>query len=215
MSGAIDPAMGPSKPGKPELILASASPRRREILDRLGLGFEVVPAPDHVEGDPARGEAPEAFAVRAARAKADAVAEGRRNAVVIAADTIVVVDGEVLGKPADPARAAAMLRRLAGRWHVVQTGVAIRAPEGAAASGVESTTVWFRTLSDDEIDAYVATGESIDKAGAYGIQGLGAALVERIDGCYFNVMGLPVVRLLEVLGEAGWMYSFPGVLRAG
>ncbi len=197
----------------PILVLASASPRRREILGRLGLEFEVLPAPDHVEGDPRPDEAAEAFVLRAARAKADAIAEGRRGVVVVAADTVVVVDGEILGKPAGEAEAAAMLRRLAGREHVVYTGVAVRDDRGGSGAGVESTTVRFRGLSDDEIDAYVATGESLDKAGAYGIQAYGATLVAAIDGCYFNVVGLPVVRLLEVLGDAGWIYAFPGALR--
>lgn len=196
----------------PTLVLASASPRRRDILERLGLEFAVLPAPDHVEGEPGPGEAPEAYAVRAARAKAHAVAEERPRAVVVAADTIVVIGAEILGKPAGEAEATAMLRRLAGREHVVHTGVAVRGPAGAAA-GVESTVVRFRGLSDPEILAYVATGEPLDKAGAYGIQGYGAALVEGIEGCYFNVMGLPVARLLVLLEDAGWRYLFPGRLR--
>lgn len=212
-SGEIDPGPGPHAPHAPRLLLASASPRRKEILERLGLDFDILPAPSHVEGEPEPDEAPETFAVRAARAKADAVAEERRGVVVVAADTIVVLDGEIMGKPADAAEAAKMLRRLAGRGHRVFTGVAVRGPGGGAASAVESTGVRFRGLSDPEIDAYVATGEPLDKAGAYGIQGYGATFVEGIDGCYFNVMGLPVVRLLEVLAETGWRYAFPGILR--
>ncbi|MBW3660446.1 MAG: Maf family protein [Gemmatimonadetes bacterium] len=197
----------------PALVLASGSPRRKAILGLLGLEFEVLPAPEHVEAPPESGEPPETFAVRTARAKADAVAEGRRSALVVGADTIVVIGGEILGKPAGPGEAAAMLRRLAGRENVVLTAVAVRGPDGIATSGIESTRVRFRGLSDPEIDAYVATGEPLDKAGAYGIQGYGAALVEGIEGCYFNVMGLPVVRLLSLLEEVGWAYEFPGRIR--
>lgn len=195
------------------LVLASASPRRRRVLEQLGLDFEVRPAPERVEGEWDGAEPPEAFVRRTAEAKATAVSGECPGSVVIAADTIVVLDDRVLGKPVDPEAARGMLLRLAGRGHVVETGVAVVAPGGAAV-GVEETEVGFRALDEDEIAAYVATGESLDKAGAYGIQGYGAALVEGVHGCYFNVMGLPVTRLLEVLRRAGYAYEFPGRLRA-
>lgn len=194
----------------PPLVLASGSPRRREILDRLGLEFEVVPAPDDVEGEWDGEEPPEAFARRAATAKADAVAAGRPDRLVVGADTIVVLDGRVLGKPADGAEARTILGRLAAREHVVHTGVAVLAPGPRRAAGVESTAVRFRGLTAAEIEAYVETGEPLDKAGAYGIQEFGASLVEGIRGCYFNVVGLPVARLLTLLSETGWRYRPPG-----
>jgi septum formation protein len=182
------------------------------VLEQLGLKFEVVPPLDDVERAWDGSEPPEAFAQGLAMAKAVSVAPGRPGALVLAADTIVVLDGEVLGKPADAAEAARMLRRLAGREHLVHTGMAMTAPDGAGASGVESTEVTIRPLSGDEIEAYVATGEPLDKAGAYGIQGLGAALVEGVRGCYFNVMGFPVTRFRALLGELGYTYAWPGFL---
>jgi MAF protein len=136
---------------------------------------------------------------------------GYNNQIVggatVAADTIVVVDGDILGKPRDRAEAAAMLRRLGGREHVVHTAIAV-AFGGRMASGVEATRVWFRTLDEPTIEAYIATGEPLDKAGAYGIQGFGAVLVERIEGDYFTVMGLGLARLVDLLGEAGLRYAF-------
>jgi septum formation protein len=207
----------PERREAPPLVLASGSPRRRHVLEQLGLGFEVVPPPDGVESPWGGDEPPVPFAERLARAKAAAVSANRPDAIVLAADTIVVLDGSVLEKPRDEPDARAMLFRLAGREHVVYTAAAIEAPgEGrrTAALGVESTAVRFRPLGVEQIAAYVATGEPLDKAGAYGIQGYGAALVESVRGCYFNVMGLPVVRVLALLEQIGWSYEFPGRLVA-
>ncbi|HLB15648.1 MAG TPA: Maf family protein, partial [Burkholderiales bacterium] len=175
------------------LVLASASPRRRELLALLGLTFDVVPAA--IDEEWRIGETPAAHTERLAREKAAAV--GRPRSAVVAADTIVVIDGDILGKPKDAADAAAMLRRLSGREHVVHTAVAV-AFAGRAASGVESTRVWFRPLDERTIAEYVATGEPLDKAGAYGIQGYGATIVERVDGDYFSVMGLGLRRVVAL-----------------
>ena len=202
----------------PRLVLASASPRRRELIERLGLPFEVLPA--DVDESPMRGEAPEAMARRLAEAKALAIAHVRPHALVVGSDTIVVVDGDVLGKPADDDQAVRMLMRLQGREHRVETGIAVVAPPspGAKAARVASSVVGvdvrFRPFDEAFARAYVATGEPLDKAGAYGIQGFGSALVERIDGDYFAVMGLPVVRMLEHLRELGWEYRFSEGLSA-
>jgi len=185
------------------LVLASASPRRRDLLTLLGLTFDVAPA--DVDESWRNGEAPAVHAERLARAKAEACR--RDGAVVIAADTIVVVDGEILGKPRDASEAAVMLRRLQGRDHVVHTAIAV-AYGDRIVSGVEATRVWFRPLDGATIAAYVATGEPLDKAGAYGIQGSGAVLVQRIDGDYFTVMGLGLSRLADLLGALGLRYAF-------
>jgi len=182
------------------LTLASGSPRRRELLDRLGLPF-AVDAPD-VDETPAPGEAAHALVRRLAVAKARAVAARQpARAVVVGADTVVVVDGDVLGKPADEAGARAMLRRLAGRTHQVVTGVAVIVDDGAAAATIVTTDVTFADLDDDEIDWYVATGEPLDKAGAYALQGGGAALVTRVDGSASSVVGLPLAELTELLAR--------------
>ena len=197
---------------EPDLVLASASPRRRELIERLGLAFEVLPA--DVDESPVRGEAPADMALRLAEAKALAIAHVRPTAVVIGSDTIVVIDGRVLGKPADEEDAVRMLLHLRGREHRVETGIAVVAPpaDGAKAARVASSTVGvavrFRSFDEDFARAYVRTREPLDKAGAYGIQGFGSALVERIDGDYFAVMGLPVARMLEHLEELGWSYRF-------
>lgn len=189
--------------GEVPLVLASASPRRRELLALLGLTFEVAAA--DIDESWRNGEAPAAHAERLAREKAAAVA--RPQAAVVAADTIVVIDGAILGKPRDAADAAAMLRALSGRGHTVHTAVAV-AYRGREASLVESTQVWFRPLDERTIAEYVATGEPLDKAGAYGIQGYGAVLVERIAGDYFTVMGLGLGRMVELLREVGLEYRF-------
>ena len=189
--------------GEVPLVLASASPRRRELLALLGLTFDVVPAA--IDEEWRIGETPAAHTERLAREKAGAVA--RLRSAVVAADTIVVIDGDILGKPKDAADAAAMLRRLSGREHVVHTAVAV-AFAGRAASGVESTQVWFQPLDERTIAEYVATGEPLDKAGAYGIQGYGAVIVERIAGDYFTVMGLGLGRMVALLGEVGLVYRF-------
>jgi septum formation protein len=188
------------------VILASASPRRRQLLLLVGIDHEVRPA--DVDESLLPGEPPDAHAERLARAKAHAVAEREPDAVVIAADTIVVVDGDVLGKPRDAQDARAMLRRLSGRTHTVLTAVAV-ALAARTESAVESVAVTFRSLRDDEIDAYIATGEPMDKAGAYGIQGYGATIVERVDGDYFSVMGLGLRRLVELMARVGAPYTFP------
>jgi septum formation protein len=195
----------------PPLVLASSSPRRRRVLEQLGIDFRVVPAPDGVETPWNGVESPPGFAERLARAKAAAVASSCPDAIVLAADTIVVLEGSVLEKPRDEAHAREMLSRLAGREHVVHTGAVVVVAQGTA-SGLESTGVRFRALDAGQIEAYVATGEPLDKAGAYGIQGYGAALVESVRGCYFNVMGFPVNCVLGLLERVGWRYEFPGRL---
>jgi len=191
------------------LVLASVSPRRRELLRLLGLTFEV--SPSDIDETWRNGEAPAVHAERLAREKA--AARPVPGAAVIGADTIVVVDGEILGKPRDAADARAMLRRLSGREHVVYTGVAV-ARDGRLASGIRQTTVRFHPLEDAAIAEYVATGEPLDKAGAYGIQGYGAVLVERIEGDYFTVMGLGLELLVELLAAVGLRYRFGEVTPA-
>ena len=191
------------------LVLASQSPRRRELLTLVGLAHEVRPA--DVDETPHADEQPVPHAERLARAKAETLAARERDAVVVAADTIVVIDDLILGKPGDAAEARTMLRRLAGRTHTVFTAVAV-ARDGRTVSGVEEVRVTFRALDDAEIAAYVATGEPMDKAGSYGIQGFGATIVERIEGDYFAVMGLPLVRLVGLLANVGLRYEF-GALR--
>lgn len=188
------------------VVLASASPRRRELLTLLGLAFDVAPADVDESWRP--GEAPEVHAERLAREKALAVR--REGAVTIGADTIVVLDGDILGKPRDRAEAAAMLLRLSGREHVVHTAIAVAYAARVAAT-VVATRVWFRPLAESTIVAYLDTGEPMDKAGAYGIQGFGAVLVERIEGDYFTVMGLGLARLVDLLGEVGLRYDFGAV----
>ncbi len=180
------------------LVLASASPRRRALLEEMGCQFEVRPAP-LVEGPCLEGESPSEYARRGAEDKAVAVSRETPDAVVLGADTVVAVGEAVLGKPADAAEAGRMLAQLAGRSHWVHTGMCVAVAGRAVCSDVASTEVFFRRLSPDEIAAYVATGEPLDKAGAYGIQGRGGALVERIDGCYSNVVGLPLRRTRELL----------------
>ncbi len=191
------------------IVLASASPRRRQLLELLGLSAEVVPS--NIDETWRNGEAPAAHAERLAREKVSAL--HRPEAAVVGADTIVVIDGVILGKPADAAEARATLRRLAGREHEVFTAVAV-AHGGRTASGVVRTTVRFRALDDATIAEYVATGEPMDKAGAYGIQGYGAVLVERIEGDYFTVMGLGLVLLVDLLELVGLRYRFGEVTPA-
>jgi septum formation protein len=188
---------------RPPVILASSSPRRRELLRLVGIEHAVLPADIDESYKP--GETPAAHAERLAREKASAL--DRADAVVIGSDTIVVVDGDVLGKPRDRDHAAEMLRRLSGRAHVVMTGVAV-AWRGRVASGVEEVGVTFRPLSDDEIRRYIDTGEPMDKAGAYGIQGFGATIVDRVDGDYFAVMGLALNRLVRLCRSVGLGYDF-------
>jgi septum formation protein len=181
------------------VVLASGSPRRLELLRRIGLAPEVRPT--DVEERPLPGEAPEATVARLAAAKARAV-EAPPAALVVAADTEVVLDGAVLGKPADPADAATLLRALSGREHRVLTGVHVRCGD-AEASAVEETVVRFRPLDEDEIAAYVATGEPADKAGGYGIQGAGGMFVDRIEGSDSNVVGLPLATVVGLARQVG------------
>lgn len=176
-----------------ELILASGSPRRRELLERVGLtDFTVCPADIDEVVEP--GLTPQETVLSLSQQKARAVWETHPHALVLAADTIVCLDRRILGKPHDRQEAVQMLRALSGRSHQVCTGFTLLR-EGQAESGCEESLVLFRDLSQEEISAYVATGEPMDKAGAYGIQGLGALLVQGIRGDYYNVMGLPLCRL--------------------
>jgi septum formation protein len=182
------------------IILASNSPRRRELLAQIGLVFTVSPA--DVDESVLPGEAPEPYAVRLALDKARSAAMRAGKGIVIAADTIVVAGGAILGKPTDAEDARRMLKALSGRQHEVVTGLAVMDAATRRSSARTSVTkVWFRDLSEREINAYVATGEPLDKAGAYGIQERGALMVERIEGCYSNVVGLPLSLLGEILRE--------------
>lgn len=193
------------------LILASASPRRRELLTQAGLSFEVHPA--HIPEDPLPDEDPIAYVTRLAREKAEVVfkklsgedgTHGGPNALaVLGADTTVTLDGQILGKPADAADAVRMLRLLSGRSHRVVTGVALATAHGIEVAA-EVTGVQFLTLSQEEIEAYVATGEPMDKAGAYAIQGTASRWISRIEGSYSNVVGLPVALVYRLLCESGW-----------
>jgi nucleoside triphosphate pyrophosphatase len=196
----------------PRVVLASSSPRRRELLALVGIAHEVVPA--NLDESYLSGETPAGHAERLAQEKAAAVAAAAPDAVTIGADTIVVVDGDVLGKPRDAAHAAEMLRRLSGRSHRVVTAVAA-VWRGTMASTVEEVGVTFRPLGEREIAAYIATGEPMDKAGAYGIQGYGATIVERVDGDYFAVMGLALNRLVRLLERLGLTYEFGPLKDAG
>ena len=191
-----------------DIILASQSPRRRELLERMGLPFRII-TPDideHMERELPPGELVAAISAEKAGAVA---AQAGPGAVVIAADTVVALDGAVLGKPAGEADAARMLSALAGRTHHVYTGLTVLRGERVRTVS-EETAVTFRPLTEREITAYVRTGEPLDKAGAYGIQGYGALLVEGIQGDYYNVMGLPVCRLGLLLGELGVDCLAPG-----
>ena len=187
----------------PRVILASASPRRRELLTLVGIAHEVLPA--NIDESYLPGETPYQHAERLARGKASAIDVS--DAVTVGSDTIVVIDGDVLGKPRDRGHAAEMLRRWSGRSHVVLTGVAVRW-RGELVSGVEEVGVTFRALSDDEIERYIDTAEPMDKAGAYGIQGYGATIVERVDGDYFAVMGLALNLLVRLMRASGLRYDF-------
>ena len=192
----------------PRVILASQSPRRRELLALVGIPHEVRPA--DVDETYLDGEIPREHALRLAREKAAAI--DAPDAVVIGSDTIVVVDGDVLGKPADENDAARMLRRLSGRSHVVITAVAV-SWRGRVEADAEEAGVTFHALSEERIAAYVRTREPMDKAGAYGIQGYGAVNVARVDGDYFAVMGLPLQLLVRVCERLGLRYSY-GALEA-
>lgn len=182
------------------IVLASASPRRETLLALVGLPYVVRPAPRDAELPAFGGGDPGRRVEAAALAKAQAVAADRPESLVLGADTVVVVGERALGKPASPGEAAEMLRTLSGRAHRVYTGLALVRDE-VWRVGHEVTEVTVRPLDDDEITAYVATGEPHDKAGGYGIQGKGALLVSAISGDYYNVVGLPLARLAEMLKE--------------
>jgi septum formation protein len=196
------------------LVLASASPRRRELLAQVGYRFTIHPA--QIPEDPLPRESPEGYVTRLAQEKAEAVyrelmaanectnkesLDGQSCLTVLGADTTVTLDDAILGKPADAADAARMLRMLAGRKHRVMTGVAVVSAAGTKAAA-ETTEVEFLAMSEAEIAAYIASGEPMDKAGAYGIQGRAARWIPRVDGCYFNVMGLPLALVCRLLGPA-------------
>ncbi|MCB1747700.1 MAG: septum formation inhibitor Maf [Gammaproteobacteria bacterium] len=189
----------PRAAGGARVCLASRSPRRAELLGILGVEFEIVVA--DIDETPWAGEVPPVYVERIAREKAAAVTCD--DAVVLAADTCVAVDELIFGKPRDHADARRMLRALSGRWHAVHTAVALRAPGGTMQAVVVSTRVEFAPLDDALIDAYWASGEPADKAGAYGIQGLGGALVTRIEGSYSAVVGLPLAETRALLDGEG------------
>ena len=195
----------------PRLILASASPRRAELLTRLGLAFDVVPSDIPEEG--LDGESPTVHAERLSREKALMVWEAHPTALVLAGDTVVVLDGALLGKPRDVEEAVGMLCSLSGRSHRVISGLALIFPDGRIRSGSLTTDVTFRSFDEAFARRYAETGEPLDKAGAYGIQGLGSALVKGIRGDYHTVMGLPLPLFLDLLREGGWRYEFGELVR--
>ncbi len=193
--------MPPTSPTVPHLVLASGSPRRRELLEGLGLFPEIRPV--DLDETPLPGEAPEPYVLRLGRAKA--TARAAPGELVLAADTTVAVDGEILGKPEDAADARRMLRLLAGREHLVATGVALFDPaRGRLESAVETTRVVFAPLREAEIDWYVASGEPVDRAGAYAIQGLASLFVSAIAGSHSNVVGLPIATTYRLFGALGY-----------
>ncbi|HEY4837582.1 MAG TPA: Maf family protein [Candidatus Acidoferrales bacterium] len=192
-----------------KVILASASPRRAEILTVAGIPFVVRAS--KIDESRLPGESPENMVERLARAKAEDVARELLPAgptIILGADTVVVVNGEILGKPGNAATAREMLLKLRGREHRVITGFALlRAQHKQIHVGHETTRVWFSEITDAEIDSYVATGEPFDKAGAYAIQGIAGRYIPRIEGCYFNVVGLPMARVWEAMKDLGWRTS--------
>ncbi len=188
------------------LVLGSASPRRRELLGRLGLGFEVDPA--DIDESTRAGESPHAYVTRLAEEKARRVAERHAGAAVLAADTTVELDGRALNKPRDHDESAQMLRALRGREHVVHTGVAL-CVEQAVWTVTVTSRVRFRHYSEATLAGYVLSGEGLDKAGSYGIQDLGMALVSEVHGSYTNVVGLPCAETIELLEQHGVLTSWP------
>ena len=188
-----------------KIVLASTSPRRAELLKQIGIEFEL--ASGNVQEQPHPDEAPADYITRLARAKVMAVAEERESGLIIGADTVVVLDGQLLGKPKDEPDAERMLRSLSGRWHAVMTGVALYdVATGQEVADFDKTLVRFARLSNQEIEWYVKTGEPMDKAGAYGIQGLGGLFVDEIAGNYYNVVGLPLPLVYRLARRLG--YSF-------
>ena len=180
----------------PQIILASRSPRRAELLTAAGISFEVLAA--DIDETPLAGEAPDAYVERLAIAKAGAVLALRPEARVLGADTTVTIDSQILGKPVDDADAVRMLQLLSGRAHLVHTGVALVSDRGIQ-SAVDTTRVWFDVMTDEDISWYVATGEPVDRAGAYAIQGFASRFIPRIEGSYSNVVGLPVAMVSSIL----------------
>lgn len=191
-----------------KVVLASSSPRRRELLNLIGIAHEVRPA--NLDESMRPRETPRRHAERLARDKASAIAMRDPDLITIAADTIVVINRKVLGKPIDKEDAARMLAMLSGREHTVITAVAVSRGKKLR-SAIEEVKLKFRRLREDEIEAYIATGEPMDKAGAYGIQGYGATIVERVEGDYFAVMGLPLVRLVGLMRDVGVQYRFGSI----
>lgn len=184
------------------IILASQSPRRKELLARLGLVFSTIPA--NIEENIASFQLPQTAVQEIAFQKARYVSDLLNDGLIIAADTVVVLKDTILGKPADEKHAYEMLTSLSGQEHIVVTGICLMdAASGDYQVEAEITKVKFRELSETEIKNYIATGEPMDKAGAYGIQGRGAVLVDRIEGCYYNVVGLPLTRLYLMLERCG------------
>jgi septum formation protein len=190
------------------IILASASPRRRELLRQLGLTFEVIPS--KIEEDVKYGEEPCEHVLRLARLKAQEIARDQDSAVIIAADTIVVLGGEILGKPKDEEEAFEILSQLSGRVHRVFTGFCVLdASDGSEYSEAVESKVRFKHLSPEEIRGYIKTGEPMDKAGAYAVQGRGSYMIKEIQGSYTNVVGLPLCELVEVLARIGAIELYP------
>jgi septum formation protein len=190
-----------------KIILASSSPRRAEILRNAGIAFETCPS--HIDEAEFPDEGARAMVARLAEAKARAAAAQMdgdlRDCIVIGADTTVELSGEILGKPRDSAHARKMLAKLSGRTHHVLTGIfLLRLPGKATRAAVENSAVTFALLNEEEIESYVASGEPLGKAGAYAIQGLAGRYIPKIEGCYFNVVGLPLAKMYALLGELGW-----------
>ena len=192
--------MGEKKPA-PVLRLASASPRRRQLLDLIGVPHVVTPA--DIDETPRAGERPDHYVMRLACEKGKAIWDRQKDLPVLGADTTVVVDEHILGKPESEADAISMLSRLSGRVHVVHTGIALRMPDGREFMGISSTQVQFAHLTEVQMRAYWASGEPQGKAGAYAIQGLGAVFVSNLSGSYTGVMGLPLYETAEMLRAAG------------
>ena len=195
------------------LVLASASPRRKMLLEMVGLAHRVV-APS-LEEDCIECADPKERVLLLAKEKVGRVRSGVKDAIILGADTLVVKDGKILEKPVSRADAARMLSELSGRWHEVYTGLYLAdIVAGRETSGCEVTRVKFRHMGNEEIDAYLETGEPMDKAGSYGIQGYGAVFIDRVEGCYFNVVGLPLRRLVELLGQLGCSFDFHELRRS-
>jgi septum formation protein len=187
------------------IVLASGSPRRKQLLEMLRIPFRVIPP--NVDERVLPGESPDGYVTRLSRAKAEAVAPRAPGDVILAADTTVVLDGAIFEKPASPAHAVEMLTQLQGRTHDVLTAVAVEL-DGAIDQALDVSHVTFRPVDRASLEAYVATGEPLDKAGAYAIQGLGAPLIERVEGDFFGVMGLPLRLALDLLARFGRPYRF-------